>query len=264
MAVDLLNCDVINASWSRRRGSIPDHQFGLLAEAVYHAYIHDVTLVATRGNNNNADYVFPGCFEDRMVLCVGGSDSTGTRANNPSGFGSSYGPPMDLLAPGSADMVFTTDTISGYRTFDGTSAAAPQVAAIAALMMSTFNSPTVPSQRLYPRDIQEILKATCTDKGTAGYDNDHGWGLANAGAAMYQLQSPRFQLEHHRISSGPASLETQSPELAVMEAIYHHSGPLPNGTYATRRYRVAQTVNFSYSASTRILGVWPREVSSIG
>ena len=70
--------------------------------------------------------------------------------------------------------------------FGGTSAAAPQVAGIAALMIGARpDLVTDPAYRdSLNRVIKNVLRSTATDIGDAGYDTLTGAGLVNAYAAL--------------------------------------------------------------------------------
>ena len=61
--------------------------------------------------------------------------------------------------------------------FGGTSAACPQVAGVAALMLSANPNLTV-------NQVRSILRNTATDLGTTGFDTTYGYGLVNAYAAV--------------------------------------------------------------------------------
>jgi subtilisin family serine protease len=73
--------------------------------------------------------------------------------------------------------------VTGYgrfgSPFPGTSAAAPHIAALCALVWSG-------RQDLSPSDIRTALYASAVDLGAPGYDNVYGWGRADA-VAMYNL-----------------------------------------------------------------------------
>ncbi len=71
----------------------------------------------------------------------------------------------------------TTGNAFYLSSFTGTSAATPQVAGVAALMLSA--NPT-----LEPRHIAHVLQATCTDLGPVGKDLRYGAGRVNAFAAV--------------------------------------------------------------------------------
>lgn len=70
----------------------------------------------------------------------------------------------------------------GFTAFCGTSAAAPHVAAVAAILMQAMGGPTASIQTL-----TSALKATATDLGMPGPDFDFGFGRADALSAV---QSP--------------------------------------------------------------------------
>lgn len=67
--------------------------------------------------------------------------------------------------------------------FFGTSAAAPHVAAISALMLSK-------NPRLSVTQVRNALTSTAIDKGTAGFDNTFGSGLVDAFAAVNATPAP--------------------------------------------------------------------------
>lgn len=118
-------------------------------------------------------------------------------AGGPCGLGdiavySSRGPEIDLVAPaagiwapkyptavanndvaqprpGASDPVATANNRAWYGVFGGTSAAAPYLAGVVALMLEV--DPT-----LTPAEIDALLKATARDFGPTGWDDAWGWG----------------------------------------------------------------------------------------
>ncbi len=144
-------------------------------------------VVFASGNWNNlfAGVTFPANING--VVTVGAIDRNGNIWNY-----SSRGPEMDVVAPSGATNnqgdVWTTDrtNANGYvngnyvGTFGGTSAAAPQVSGIAALMLSV-------RPNLTEAQVLNILRNTATDMGTAGFDNTFGAGRVNAEAALRQV-----------------------------------------------------------------------------
>ncbi len=87
----------------------------------------------------------------------------------------------DLVAPG--DFSQTTKLGGGYAQFDGTSAAAPRVAGILALMKQAVPAAT-------PADLTRALLTSTRDLGPSGRDNRFGTGLPDALAALDALGPP--------------------------------------------------------------------------
>lgn len=110
---------------------------------------------------------------------------------------SNRGPEMDLVAPSGAlnngGNITTTDWMYGNgvdpgdytTTFGGTSAAAPQVAGVAALMLSLNPNLTEPQ-------VRTKLQQTATDMGSGGFDNTFGYGRLNAYAAVMSALPTSF------------------------------------------------------------------------
>ena len=98
-----------------------------------------------------------------------------TDQNNALASFSSWGPMVDLAAPGVT--IQTTLWNSGYGWGTGTSFATPIVAGAVALVMSANPS-------LTPSQIESTLFSTATNLGASGYDYYFGWGLVNTAAAV--------------------------------------------------------------------------------
>ncbi len=156
---------------------------------------------------------------------------------------------MDLVAPSGllgvqdgfcinpeGDVV-TTDRMgtNGYETgnytnqFGGTSAAAPQVAGVAALMLSV-------NPNLTEAEVRTILQQTATDMGTAGFDNTYGYGRLNAYRAV------------EKAVGGPIS----GPDLFCTTGSYSLSGT-PPGAVTWSGSSGNFSVNSSTGATTRYL-----------
>lgn len=137
-----------------------------MSDIVRYAEEHDVLLVAATGNEGNR-IKYPAAYP--TVLAVGGmtADRTADRRSN-------TGPEIDLVAPWD---VFTTALGGSYEYKDGTSMAAPQVAAVAALAWSKY-----PNFKAY--QIRQLLRQTADDLGTPGWDASTGYGLLRADRAL--------------------------------------------------------------------------------
>ncbi|HUU29561.1 MAG TPA: S8 family serine peptidase, partial [archaeon] len=97
----------------------------------------------------------------------------------------------DVVAPG-VDLLTAQPLHSGggYIVASGTSGAAPLVAGIAALLKQ-YNP------ELTPDEITEAIRNSATDLGPSGPDNEYGWGLVNAEAALSLVEpaeSPHFTI----------------------------------------------------------------------
>lgn len=157
-----------------------------LEDAVAYAYNHGVTVIAACGNSNTATCDYPAAY-DPYVIAVGATQYDGARAPY-----SSYGPSLDVVAPGGntgldqngdgyADGVlqqtFSDTPIDwGYWFYQGTSMATPHVSAVAALLISTGVTG--------PDAVREALESTAKDLGAAGWDQQYGSGLVDAYAAL--------------------------------------------------------------------------------
>jgi serine protease len=176
------------------------------------AYAHDsgVTVVAAAGNDSRNSLRYPAAYDD-YVIAVGA-----TRYDEKSAYYSNWGMGLDLVAPG-GDLTIDQnedgygdgilqqsyhkngcDNVSwNYYFAEGTSMAAAQVSAIAALLMSAGVAAT-------PAEVRQALESTAEDKGLAGWDRQYGWGLVDAEAALQwtsEVPSPH-----------PAAMFTAEPQ----------------------------------------------------
>ena len=158
----------------------------LLAKAITYADGKDVLMVAAAGNYQPND---PGAkplyypASNSTVVAVGAVDPS----NNLSAL-SARGSGLDLMAPGQATVLNNTtgivSTLPGntYGPTIGTSEAAPQVAAIAALVRTR-------NPNLSALDTRSVLQTTAKDLGTVGRDDQFGFGLVQGGAALLKAQA---------------------------------------------------------------------------
>lgn len=159
-------------------------------QAIVSASNAGVVVVAAVGNEGNAlnEPQYPAAY-DSYVIAV-----SATRYDQARAYYSNYGSYVDIAAPG-GDMTvdqngdgevdgvlqqtFATGvpTMFGYYLFQGTSMAAPHVAGVAALVLAKHPTWTA-------AQVRYAIQATATDKGSAGRDDEYGWGLVNASAAI--------------------------------------------------------------------------------
>lgn len=142
-------------------------------------------IVVFSSGNSYGPVLFPANVPG--VVTVGAINKNGALWNY-----SGHGPEMDLVAPsgnGAGDSDIVTLDLEGlngqngtnYLTnFNGTSASAPQVAGVAALILSL-------RPELTEAQVRDVLTTSATDMGTIGFDNNFGFGRVNAFKALQSL-----------------------------------------------------------------------------
>jgi serine protease len=169
-----------------------------LVDALTYAHRRGVFLVGASGNEAHRSVAYPA--RARYVVSVGSTTEHGCLSDF-----SNQGSGLDISAPGGgADAVIDTDpdchpseragrdiyqvTLEGSANnrrfgipggYEGTSMAAPHVAAAAALVIAT----RVIGARPTPGAIEQRLKETARDLGDPGPDTRYGAGLLDAAAA---------------------------------------------------------------------------------
>lgn len=178
------------------------------------------TIVVFAAGNDTSAVAFPGTVDG--VLTVGAIERNGSKCTF-----SNTGSSLDLVAFGWD--ITTTDvtgslgyTANGYFWgFNGTSAACPQVAGVAALMLSA-------NPNLSEETVKQYLKETARDLGEKGRDDLYGYGLIDAQKAVAQALKGTMYI------TGPANVDTK--------AIYHIKN-LPSGC----------TVSWSQESNSTVL-----------
>ena len=181
--------NVISCSWS-----YPDP---MVEQAIINALNQGCVVVFSSGNSISG--ILPvtsipsPANVDPRILVVGALGKNGMRWSN-----SCYSNALDIVAPG--DSIFSTSTVmSSWRITSGTSFAAPQVAAVAALLLSI--SPDMRQQ-----DVNYVIENTAQKllpkSGYTGYtfsinkpngtwNSEVGHGLLDAHAAVSALFTKR-------------------------------------------------------------------------
>jgi hypothetical protein len=143
----------------------------LLEDAADYAVANGSVVVAAAGNSPGLPVLYPAAYPSAIAV------SSVDQANQLSSF-SSYGPEVDLAAPGT--LIYSTMWTNGqstYATLNGTSMATPHVAGVAALLAGLPQFQT-------PAAIRTALELTALDLGPAGADYLYGSGLVQAYAAL--------------------------------------------------------------------------------
>ena len=193
-----------------------------LEDAVAYAYNNGVTVVAAVGNEyqHGNPPQYPAAYDD-YIIAVGA-----TRYDEIRSYYSNTGSYLDLTAPGGDITVdqnsdgygdgVLQQTFSGGDPcdfglwfFQGTSMATPHVSGVAALLIA--NGVTGPD------NVRNRLESTAEDKGTPGWDEEYGWGIVDAYAAL--LPDLPFTIRVYRTGTG---------ELDIEPFKYYTKGVLPS------------------------------------
>ncbi|HEX7101333.1 MAG TPA: S8 family serine peptidase [Nitrolancea sp.] len=147
-------------------------------DALANAEAHGVLVVASAGNDASEATLYPAATS--TVLAVTATDAQNALA----GF-SSYGPSVDLAAPGVniTSSWWSADKGNSYMTASGSSASAPLVAGAAAIVAEL--QPGVSAAKL-----REILTESAKDIAAPGIDAQTGFGLVDAYAAARIAAAP--------------------------------------------------------------------------
>jgi subtilisin family serine protease len=200
-----------------------------LAGAIAYAHNHGVVVVAAAGNcgtgtEQGCDTAKPGAMGypalNPYVIAVGATTSSNIRASF-----SSYGPALDVSAPGSGTLIspmwHSSNQTSAYATsLYGTSFASPIVASYVGLIKSLRPSSTVD-------DITALVDATSSKPAamsSAPYLTQYGHGIIDADSGL------RVAASLNQTSGTPELLQTGS---AISEHSFKPSDTLSSGCKAT-------------------------------
>lgn len=194
--------------------------------------------------------------------------------------GSLTGGNIDLIAPGSDSIVYTTTSSNSldnnsYGQFNGSSAACPHVTGAVALALSYYNKPCYSNYNLSHEDMEQLLQKSATDVDSLGYDTRSGWGRLNVRALLDSIKKDDYQIIHPQnnyisyhivledtIEVGGKNLEDYGPYGNEGLAILIEN---QSYTYLTERYKITTTYNFSnylINPTTKLLDAWPRKNTS--
>lgn len=238
-----------------------------LQAAITYAYDHNVPVVAAAGNCGTGTesgcsgmpagtMAYPALFDH--VISVGATDINDQRASF-----SSYGPRLDIMAPGSGSLVSPTWTptngTSLYSgTLYGTSFATPQVASLVSLLRAIRPSSSVD-------DVRALLMATATKPTSmsgAIYSEQYGHGIINAGKALQVATSL------NTTTTSPSLLQAGG---ATSEHSYNLNDSFgsgctaQSGTYCAIRIRSGTTgaeryLPYTQAGSSSVGWTWPANV----
>ena len=132
----------------------------LIKEAIQDAYKNSVICVVAAGNyNDDVSYYYPANMDE--VFTVGAVDNRG----NPC-FLSNYGEELDFVAPGYQIEVYGNSSLDKPQYVNGTSFAAPFIAAASAVALSVHPDYSV-------EEIKQLLIESCVTKNDLAYSSPY-------------------------------------------------------------------------------------------
>ena len=196
--------------------------------------------------------------EGPYVLAVGATDVREQRAHY-----SNYGADLDLVAPG-GDLT-RDDNADGYpdgvpqESFreaglpqsgfaltwnEGTSLAVPQVAAAAAMLLSSRGD-------LNPGQLTTIITSSCRDLGAAGKDDYYGFGMLDIPAALNSVVSSGWYFAEGTTQEGFDEwfcVANPNTTTAHVEFTFYQE----DGATSIQKYDIAATSRFTLSANNAV------------
>lgn len=223
--LEALAVDVIaGVRWARTVGEarVISMSFGLeesraLSEEMSQAHDDGVLLVAAAGNQGDGTELFPASHPD--VISVGSTDKDDQHES----FSNCHST-VELTAPGEA--VWSTYVPGSYLAMGGTSTSTPQVAGVAAMIMSSDGLDNVATRRR--------LQQSADDLGPDGRDPCYGFGrvnLANALRGRPGEPPPRDPDRHHLREVVP--FEATNPDGTVLRGHVYLPDTPPGEPVAT-------------------------------
>ncbi|MEA3460561.1 MAG: S8 family serine peptidase, partial [Bacteroidota bacterium] len=166
---------------------------GFMEEAINYAVFHNVVVFASAGNDNEDNSV-NSHYPSGYINCISvgamspcGERKTPSTCDGETWWGSNYGD-LDFITPGTR--IYSTDIsgAGGYNSedylthFNGTSAACPHAAGVAALILSIDPS-------LSSLQVRQFMQQGSVDIGAAGYDAQSGYGRLDAHLGLQMVQA---------------------------------------------------------------------------
>jgi type VII secretion-associated serine protease mycosin len=187
--------DIVNMSLGGERSTDAPWK----KQLVDYAISKDVVLIAAAGNTGQGDRRVAEPASIQGVVSVSGITRSGRFWK-----GSARGPEVVVSAPAERLPMAAPSSVSdsGYVLADGTSGATALVSGVAALIRSAFRD-------ISANDVINRLIRTAEDRGPAGRDEEYGYGVIDARAA---LEGDVPSVAHHPLVSPEAA---SSGEAAV-------------------------------------------------
>lgn len=182
--IDAVNYAVDNGADVMNMSLGGDTYSALMENAIDYAESQNVMTVASMGNDNTGNFMYPAAMSS--AFAVGSTSADDTRSNPFAGGsgGSNYGFHINVVAPGNLILSLDYQDVNAYnRLWSGTSQAAPHVSGLISLMLAV-------NPGMSNADIKLTLHQTSDDEvglsseDIQGFDQYYGHGRINAGAAL--------------------------------------------------------------------------------
>jgi subtilisin len=171
------NIDVVNLSL----GSSSDP--GSTVRAAFdNAWAAGIVIMSSAGNAGAGTNTVGFPAQYNSAIAIASTDSADARSSF-----SSTGPAVELAAPGSS--ILSTYPGNSYATASGTSMACPHAAGVAALVIAGGIADDNGDGRIND-EVRAALQVTAIDLGSAGRDQEYGYGLIDAEAAVFVSANP--------------------------------------------------------------------------
>lgn len=225
------NCNIINFSIAIEYYGVFNENHKVIQQSVRKLAKQHVIFVTGRGNWKQSD---PGTITDYKMVSTSVPDGAAIVFGASNNYGerwytSMYDPlltyllfpKLDLVAPGSSYMVYSIDgtTTDDYKEASGTSCSSAIGAGVIALAYKPYktNNSNIPPTT---KNMEKLLERTATDLLTTGRDRETGYGLLNAGKALYKCSLNKFKFFDFSFTKPPSLTPIYNYEQTLDIAIY--------------------------------------------
>ncbi|MCL5794920.1 MAG: S8 family peptidase [Patescibacteria group bacterium] len=164
-----------------------------IEEAINYAYNSKGCIIVAASGNDDSSIIYPAKYEN--VIATGATDSSDNRCQPAScGYGSNYGPELDVVAPGTS--IRTTQYQGGYASYGGTSMAAPFVSGLVSLVWA--QNPSLSNSEIFARIKNNASKVSAMSG--SNFTNEYGYGRIDAAETISPTASTDPNRYHYELN----------------------------------------------------------------